>query len=153
MCVCKNGSAPHINNVELGKHGRNRTNVWDYPGVNGFGEERQHLAIHPTVKPVQLVADAIMDCSKRGDRILDPFCGSVAAIFVGRFGDMARRKNLNAIYPKVSGYIQAAIYFSSRSWPGVERSNARASWGKHTQLNALITAGIANQQAEKPAKK
>ena len=153
VCVFKNGSAPHINNVELGKHGRNRTNVWDYPGVNGFGEERQHLAIHPTVKPVQLVADAIMDCSKRGDRILDPFCGSVAAIFVGRFGDMARRKNLNAIYPKLSGYIQAAIYFSSRSWPGVERSNARASWGKHTQLNALITAGIANQQAEKPAKK
>jgi DNA modification methylase len=88
--VFKNGSAPHINNVELGKHGRNRTNVWDYPGVNGFGEERQHLAIHPTVKPVQLVADAIMDCSNRGDRILDTFCGSgttlIAAERTGRRG-------------------------------------------------------------------
>lgn len=90
VAVFKNGGAKHTNNVELGKHGRNRTNVWDYPGVNGFGEDRQHLAIHPTVKPVQLVADAIMDCSGRGDRILDTFSGSgttlIAAERTGRQG-------------------------------------------------------------------
>lgn len=90
VVVFKNGTASHINNVELGRHGRNRTNVWDYPGVNTFGEDREHLSIHPTVKPVQLVADAIMDCSNRGDRILDGFCGSgttlIAAERTGRRG-------------------------------------------------------------------
>ena len=57
--------------------GRMRTNVWDYRGVNSFGRDRDELlAAHPTVKPVALVADAIKDCSKRGDLVLDPFGGS-----------------------------------------------------------------------------
>jgi DNA modification methylase len=75
--VFKVGTAPHINNVELGKHGRNRTNVWNYPGVNTFRAGRlEELAMHPTVKPVALVADAIKDVSKRGNLVLDPFAGS-----------------------------------------------------------------------------
>jgi DNA modification methylase len=75
--VFKNGTAPHINNVELGRFGRNRTNIWNYQGVNTFGKDRDYeLAMHPTVKPVALVADAILDCSKRGGIILDPFAGS-----------------------------------------------------------------------------
>jgi DNA modification methylase len=75
--VFKNGTAPHVNNVELGKHGRNRTNVWDYAGVNSFHQERlDELAMHPTVKPVALVADAILDCSRRGTIVLDCFGGS-----------------------------------------------------------------------------
>ena len=75
--VLKRGTATHVNNVELGKHGRMRTNVWDYRGVNSFGRDRDELlAAHPTVKPVALVADAIKDCSKRGDLVLDPFGGS-----------------------------------------------------------------------------
>ena len=75
--VYKNGSAPHCNNVQLGKHGRYRTNVWDYAGVNTFGRDRNaDLAAHPTVKPVGMIADAIRDCSKRGDLVLDPFAGS-----------------------------------------------------------------------------
>jgi DNA modification methylase len=74
--VFKCGAANHINNVELGKYGRNRTNVWEYPGINSFGSDRELLKVHPTVKPVALVADAIKDCSKRGDLILDPFGGS-----------------------------------------------------------------------------
>lgn len=75
--VYKNGTAPHQNNIQLGKHGRYRTNVWDYAGVNTFGRTRDaDLAAHPTVKPVALIADAIRDCSKRGDVILDPFAGS-----------------------------------------------------------------------------
>jgi DNA modification methylase len=75
--VYKFGTANHINNVELGKHGRNRTNVWEYRGVNSFGADRDELLrAHPTVKPVALVADAIKDCTNRGDLILDPFGGS-----------------------------------------------------------------------------
>jgi DNA modification methylase len=87
--VFKNGDATHINNVELGKHGRYRTNVWQYPGVNTLRKERmEELAMHPTVKPVAMVADAILDCSKRGGIILDPFGGSgttlIAAEKTGR---------------------------------------------------------------------
>lgn len=87
--VFKNGTAPHINNIELGVHGRYRSNLWSYPGINSFGRERDALlALHPTVKPVALIADAIKDCSARGDLILDPFAGSgttlIAAEKTGR---------------------------------------------------------------------
>jgi DNA modification methylase len=77
--------------VRLGQFGRYRDNVWNYPGSNAFGrngEEGHHLAMHPTCKPVALVADAILDCSGRGDLVLDPFLGSgttlIAAERVGR---------------------------------------------------------------------
>jgi DNA modification methylase len=77
--------------VQLGRHGRNRTNVWKYDGANTFGrggEEGKLLAVHPTVKPVAMVADAIMDCSARSDIVLDAFLGSgstlIAAERVGR---------------------------------------------------------------------
>jgi DNA modification methylase len=87
--VWKVGTGAHINNIELGRFGRYRANVWDYPGVNGFKSGRgDELGMHPTVKPVALVADAIRDCSKRGGIILDPFAGSgttvVAAEKTGR---------------------------------------------------------------------
>ncbi len=87
----KSGTAPHIYNVELGQHGRYRTNVWSYAGINSFREGRdEELALHPTVKPVGLVADAILDCSKRGGIVLDAFVGSgttlVAAERTGRKG-------------------------------------------------------------------
>jgi DNA modification methylase len=89
--VYKAGTAPHINNIELGKHGRYRTNVWSYAGINSFGKTRDaELASHPTVKPVKLVADAIQDCSKRKGIVLDAFAGSgttlVAAHSTGRRG-------------------------------------------------------------------
>ncbi len=89
--VFKSGTAPHINNVELGKHGRYRTNVWSYAGANSFSATRdEDLAMHPTVKPVALIADAILDCSKRKGIILDAFAGSgttlVAAERTGRRG-------------------------------------------------------------------
>ncbi len=87
----KKGNAAHINNVELGKHGRNRTNLWTYAGANAFSASRESdLAMHPTVKPVQLVADALLDTSNRGDIVLDAFGGSgttlVAAEQTGRRG-------------------------------------------------------------------
>lgn len=75
--VFKIGSAPHLNTFGLGDIGRYRPNVWDYPGVNSFrAGPMEELALHPTVKPVALVADAIRDCSRRGDIVLDPFGGS-----------------------------------------------------------------------------
>ena len=89
--IYKRGTDPHINNVELGTYGRNRTNVWNYPGVNSFGKDRDvELAMHPTVKPLALVRDAILDCSKRTGIVLDAFAGSgttlVAAENSGRRG-------------------------------------------------------------------
>jgi DNA modification methylase len=77
IAVFKSGDGRHINNVELGRKGRYRTNVWRYPGVNTFRRGRiADLQAHPTVKPVAMVADAILDCSRVGDLILDPFLGS-----------------------------------------------------------------------------
>jgi len=89
--VFKNGTAPHINNVELGRHGRYRTNVWDYAGINTMRAGRMDdLAMHPTVKPTALIADAIFDCSKRHGIVLDCFGGSgttlLAAEKTGRRG-------------------------------------------------------------------
>jgi len=89
VSVFKVGTAPHLNSFALGQHGRRRTNVWTYPGGNAFGAARDAaLAMHPTVKPVRLVADAIRDCSKRNGLILDPFLGSgttlIAAEITGR---------------------------------------------------------------------
>lgn len=77
----KNGTAKHVNNFELGQHGRYRTNVWDYAGINSLKAGRaEELAMHPTVKPVDLVADAILDCSTRGGFVLDAFAGSGTTI-------------------------------------------------------------------------
>lgn len=89
--VFKAGRGPHINNVSLGKYGRNRTNLWTYAGVNVPGADRlSDLSMHPTVKPQQLVSDAIMDASHRGDVVLDAFVGSgttlLAAEKTGRRG-------------------------------------------------------------------
>lgn len=75
--VYRVGTVPHVNAVELGRHGRNRTNVWDYASVNSMaGSRREDLALHPTVKPTALVADAIRDVTRQGDVVLDTFLGS-----------------------------------------------------------------------------
>jgi DNA modification methylase len=89
--VFRKGKELHRNNVQLGRFGRNRTNVWRYPGVNTLSksaEEGNLLALHPTVKPVAMIADAILDCSARGNIVLDNFSGVgstiLAAEKVGR---------------------------------------------------------------------
>lgn len=89
--VFKNGKGKHRNNIQLGQYGRYRTNVWEYPRLNSLsrkGEEGDLAALHPTIKPVALVADALLDCSARGDIVLDSFLGSgstlIAAERVGR---------------------------------------------------------------------
>lgn len=100
----KNGTAPHINNFELGQHGRHRSNVWNYHGVNSFRPGRlDDLAMHPTVKPVLLVADAIKDCSRRGGLILDPFGGSGTTLIAAeRTGRHARCLEIDPHYVDVA---------------------------------------------------
>jgi len=89
--VYRNGKDSHRNNVQLGKFGRNRSNIWQYAGINTLSrqsDEGNLLALHPTVKPVAMVADALLDCSARGEIVLDSFLGSgttlIAAERVGR---------------------------------------------------------------------
>ena len=98
--VWKHGRAKHVNNVQLGKHGRNRSNVWTYPGANSFGSTRQSdLAMHPTVKPVALVADAILDCSERTDIVLDSFGGSGTTLIASEHtGRTARLIEIDPAY-------------------------------------------------------
>lgn len=98
--VFKHGDAPHINSFGLGETGRYRTNVWDYAGISSIGATRDaELAMHPTVKPVALVADAIKDCSKRGDLILDPFAGSGTTLIAAeQTGRQARLIEYDPLY-------------------------------------------------------
>ena len=98
--VFKSGTAAHINNVRLGKFGRNRTNVWQYEGANSLRAERKgDLALHSTTKPVDMVADAIKDCSARGGIILDPTAGAGSTLIAAdRTGRIARLIELDAAY-------------------------------------------------------
>jgi DNA modification methylase len=122
--VFRVGDVPHFNAVQLGKHGRNRTNVWDYASVNSFkGSRREDLALHPTVKPSALVGDAIQDVTRRDDLVLDLFLGSgttlVAAERVGR-----RFRGLD-VDP---AYVDVAIARWSRMTGGVpERAEGDAA--------------------------
>ena len=102
--VWKSGTAAHLNNFELGQHGRHRSNVWDYPGINTMRPGRlEELAMHPTVKPVALVADAIKDCARRGGLVLDPFCGSGTILIAAeRTGRKARALEIDPIYVDVA---------------------------------------------------
>lgn len=111
IAVYKNGRAKHINNFGLGESGRHRSNVWPYAGMNTLTRERmEELQLHPTVKPVALVADAIRDCSKRGGIILDPFCGSGTTILAAEI--TGRRAFTLEIDP---AYVDVAI----RRWQRV----------------------------------
>lgn len=98
--VYKVGRAPHVNTFGLGDTGRYRTNVWDYAGVNTFKADRaDELRLHPTVKPVALVADAIRDCSRRGGLVLDPFGGSGTTLIAAeKTGRCARLIELDPAY-------------------------------------------------------
>lgn len=100
VSVFRVGEAGHLNAVELGRHGRNRTNVWDYQSVNSFqGAKRGDLKLHPTVKPTALVADAIQDVTRRGDRVLDIFLGSgTSLIACERTGRKFRGLDIDPAY-------------------------------------------------------
>lgn len=98
--VFKHGTAPHTNSFGLGDSGRYRTNVWDYAGISSISASRgDELAMHPTVKPVALIADAIKDCSRRGEIILDPFAGSGTTLIAAeKTGRSARLVELDPLY-------------------------------------------------------
>ena len=119
--VFKHGTAPHQNNIELGRFGRHRTNVWRYPSISSFGrasEEGNLLALHPTVKPVALVADAILDASGRGDVVLDAFLGSGTTLIAAeRTGRMCYGMELDP------GYVDTAIRRWQR-WTGQQARHA-----------------------------
>lgn len=105
VLVFKNGTAPHINNVELGKHGRYRTNVWNYRAPRRIGNHGEdELAMHPTVKPAPMVADAIKDCSHRDGLVLDPFGGSGSTLIAAQ--NTGRKARLIELEPK---YVDVTI--------------------------------------------
>ena len=102
VAVFKHGHLAHRNNIQLGQFGRNRSNVWHYPGANSFArysEQGNLLALQPTVKPVTMVADAILDCSARGDIVLDAFLGSGTTLIAAeRTGRRCYALELDPIY-------------------------------------------------------
>jgi DNA modification methylase len=126
VAVFKHGRGQHRNNIELGKFGRTRSNVWHYPGGSSFGrisDEGNLLALHPTVKPVQLVADAILDASARGDVVLDPFLGSgTTLIACERVGRRCRGLELDPLY------VDTIV----RRWQALTGDTARHASGGET---------------------
>ncbi len=133
--VFKAGSASHTNTFGLGDTGRYRTNVWDYAGINTLRSGRaEELAMHPTVKPVALVADAIKDCSRRGEIVLDPFGGSgttlIAAEKTGRRArlvefDPAYCDQIVQRYEKATGK-QATLAETGQTFETVTEERARS---------------------------
>jgi DNA modification methylase len=117
--VFKHGRDPHQNHIQLGRYGRNRSNVWSYPGVNSFsrsGSEGNLLALHPTVKPVALVADALRDCSSRGEIVLDAFLGSGTTLIAAeRTGRICRGLEIDPLY------VDTAV----RRWQALTGQHAR----------------------------
>jgi DNA modification methylase len=153
--VYKNGRAKHINNVELGRFGRSRTNIWEYAGMSSFGRDRDAtLAGHPTPKPLALVSDAILDCSKRGGIVLDAFTGSgttlLAAEKTGRHGygveldphfvDLVI-KRFGEIYGLDTIHSQSGLSFDQVKAQRTERTNndhAEANYKRTRPINAKL---------------
>lgn len=104
--VFKNGDTPHTNNIKLGVHGRYRTNVWDYPGIFIKNKvNKANIRLHPTVKPVGLLADILLDASPRKGLVLDPFGGSGSTLLAAeRTGRQARIIEIDPHYCDVIIY-------------------------------------------------
>lgn len=124
VAIFKHGKAPHLNNFGLGETGRYRSNVWTYAGVNSFKKNRGfELDAHPTVKPVALVMDAIKDVTRRGQIVLDGFCGSGTTIIAAeRTGRLARAVEIDP------AYVDVAV----RRWETLTGETARLSDGNRT---------------------
>lgn len=136
----KHGKEPHINNVELGIHGRYRTNVWNYAGVNTPSTENaEKRAMHPTVKPVELIKDAILDASNRGGVVLDTFLGSgstlIAAEKAGRicYGVELEPKYVDTAIRRYEslGEKHSAVHMGSGKTYQELLAAKRAEGGKH----------------------
>jgi DNA modification methylase len=124
ILIYRNGKGRHVNNVALGRFGRHRSNVWDYPGQNVFnGTAKSKLKLHPTAKPVALVADAIQDASHRSGLILDPFGGAGSTLIAAE--KIGRRARLIELEPR---YVDATI----KRW--------EALTGRHAERESVGTA-------------
>ena len=145
VAVYKSGKAKHINNVELGRYGRNRSNVWDYPGVNTFRPGRMDdLAAHPTVKPLALVADAILDASNRGDVVLDPFLGSGTTLLAcEQTGRIGHAMELDPYYVDVAiRRWQTMTGEPARHSATRESFDDRATAAQNTSINSNCNAEV-----------
>jgi len=135
--VFKKGKKPHRNNIQLGRYGRNRTNVWQFPGANAFGrsgDEGNLLAVHPTVKPVALIADVLLDASVRGDLVLDPFMGPGSTLIAAdKVGRRARGIEIDPLY------VDAAVRRFER-WTG-ESARLEADGRTFRQVEAERSKG------------
>ena len=138
VAVFKNGTGQHVNNFKLGEQGRYRTNVLDYPGVNSLDPARRgDLELHPTVKPIALIADLIRDCSRRNGVILDPFGGSGTTILASeRTGRVARVIELDPLY------VDVAV----RRWQKITGISAR-----HAKTGLVFADAEAPQDASAPS--
>lgn len=137
LCLFKKGKASHVNNVMLGAKGRYRTNVWDYAGVNTFGAGRMaDLEAHPTVKPVAMIADAIMDLTNRNELVIDSFVGSGTTIVAAqKTGRIARCTELDPLYVDVA----------------IRRFKARFGIDAVHQATGLTFGALATQRGESSA--
>jgi DNA modification methylase len=142
--VWKSGTASHINTFELGQYGRSRSNVWDYAGVNTLKPGRlDELAMHPTVKPVALVADAIKDCSRRNGLVLDPFAGSGTILIAAeRTGRRARAMEIDPHYIDV-----AVKRWQDYTGKSAVLSTTGQSFEEVTEQAFPVTATTANPSA------
>ena len=135
ITVFRNGRGQHVNNVQLGRFGRNRTNVWNYPGANSFARKGRTSGLdhHPTTKPIALVADAIQDVTARGDIVLDPFSGSGTTILAAeRTGRRGFGIELDPVY------VDTAV----ARWEGLTGRTARHRSGA-TVSELRIARGVA----------
>jgi DNA modification methylase len=155
--VFRTGGRAHRNNVELGRFGRNRSNVWTYPGVNTFGKDRMKaLAAHPTVKPVGMVADALLDCTARGDIVLDQFAGSGTTILAAeKTGRIAYCLEYEPRYVDVAilrwqqqTKLEATLEGDGRTFE--EISQARTKTTSRPQSNSLIPTAERSQPTQTP---
>jgi DNA modification methylase len=140
----KNGNAPHVNNVELGKHDRYRTNVWDYAGVNTFRANRdEELAAHPTVKPVRMVADAIRDVSNRKAVVLDAFAGSGTTLVAP---EQTGRRGYPQVYriESLSGPFQP----NEKSYNGQRRTESGSAARRNFAVGGRLSARVPNPVPE-----
>lgn len=141
--VFRVGDGPHLNNVEQGRHGRNRSNCWTYPGVNTFRSGRMdELSSHPTPKPVGLVADAMKDCTRRGDVVLDTFSGSGTTIMAAE--RVGRRGFALDIEPR---YVDVAV----RRWEAFTGRDATQGETGQTFAEVAAKRGV-DQDARRPAR-
>jgi DNA modification methylase len=146
IILFKNGETSHRNNIQLGRFGRYRSNVWNYPSANTFsrsGPEGDLLALHPTPKPVALIADAIKDSTKRGDLILDPFLGSGTAVIAAeRAGRVCYGLELDPIY--VDAIIRRWQRLTKREATHVESGESFGVREARTASQSTSTPGVTN---------